>query len=49
HTIKILVNADIASSIPFYKTETEVSYTYLLTETVIVGNIPDKYTVFGGQ
>lgn len=49
HTIKIVVNADIASSIPFYKTETEVSYTYLLTETVIVGNIPDKYTVFGGQ
>lgn len=47
HKITIEVNAHVAGAVPFFKTETNVKYEYILTETVIVGNVPNGYAVLG--
>ncbi len=45
HKIHIRVTAQIAASIPFCRTETEVALDYLLCETLLVGEIPETYAV----
>ncbi|MBQ8688084.1 MAG: sporulation protein YunB [Ruminococcus sp.] len=47
HTILVQVSLHVAGAIPFCKTETDVTYEYLLTETILVGDVPDAYAVFG--
>ncbi len=49
HKIIIEVTVETAAAIPFYKTETEVVYDYLLTETLLVGEVPEGYAVLGGS
>lgn len=47
-THRILLNVDVSVSIllPGFRTETEVSNTFSVAETVIVGTVPDTYTYF---
>ncbi len=47
HKIIIEVNVHVAGAVPFFKTETNVKYEYILTETVLVGNVPNGYAVLG--
>ncbi len=47
HKITIKVTLHVAAAIPFYKTETEIEYEYLLSETLLVGDVPEGYAVFG--
>lgn len=47
HTITIKVTLHAAAAIPFCKTETEIEYEYLLSETLLVGDVPEGYAVFG--
>lgn len=48
HTILVKVTVRAAGAIPFCRTETEVEYEYLLTETILVGDVPESYMTFGG-
>ncbi len=47
HTITIKVTLSVAGAIPFCKTETVVEYEYLLSETLLVGDVPEGYAVLG--
>lgn len=47
HSMRVRVTLHVAGAIPFYQTETDVVYDYLLTEMVLVGDVPDAYAVFG--
>lgn len=40
HSISAVINVYISSSMPLYSFDTEVSFEYLLAESVIVGNVP---------
>lgn len=40
HRISAVITVKISSSMPLYSFETEVSFEYLLAESVIVGNVP---------
>lgn len=47
-THRILLNVDVSVSIllPGFRTSTQVSNTFSVAETVIVGTVPDSYTYF---
>lgn len=47
HTILIKVTLHAAGAIPFCKTEMDVTYEYLLSETILIGDVPESYAVFG--
>ena len=49
HTIQAKVTANIQAAIPFSQTTAEIEYDYLLTETVIVGNVPEFYFEYGSE
>ena len=40
HSISAVITVHMSSSMPLYSFETEVSFEYLLAESVIVGNVP---------
>lgn len=48
HTIRAEVTAEMQAAIPFSRTTAEVTYTCLLSETVIVGTVPESYLEFDG-
>ena len=50
-THRILLNVDVSVSIllPGFRTGTEVSNTFSVAETVIVGTVPDSYTYFNSS
>lgn len=48
HTIRAEVTAEMQAAIPFSRTTAEVTYTCLLSETVIVGTVPESYLQFDG-
>lgn len=48
HTIRAEVTAEIQAAIPFSQTTAQVHYSCLITETVIVGSVPESYLEFGG-
>lgn len=48
HTIRAEVTAKMQAAIPFSRTTAEVTYTCLLSETVIVGTVPESYLEFDG-
>ena len=48
HTIRAEVTAEMQAAIPFSRTTAEVTYTCLLSETVIVGIVPESYLEFDG-
>lgn len=48
HTIYAEVTAEIQAAIPFSKTIVEVSFQYLIAETMILGNVPNTYLEFDG-
>lgn len=41
HRIYAEISANLISSIPLYRFETEESFEFLIAETIIVGNVPD--------
>lgn len=47
HRISAEVTVTLQAAAPFYTTTTHTTFTYLLTETLILGNVPQQYTVFG--
>lgn len=47
HTIRAEVTVHLQAAAPFYRTTTTAAFSYLLTETVIVGTVPESYVVFG--
>lgn len=47
HKILIEINVHVAGAVPFCKTEADIKYEYLLAETVLIGNVPNGYAVFG--
>lgn len=49
HTIRAEVCAEIRAAIPFSDISTDVKYDCLVSETVIVGKIPESYLEFGGS
>ena len=48
HTIRAEVTAEMQAAIPFSRTTAEVTYTCLLSETEIVGTVPESYLEFDG-
>lgn len=48
HTIRAEITAEIRAAIPFSETTANVQYDCLISETVIVGNVPESYLEFGG-
>lgn len=49
HKLLIEVSVHVAGTVPLCRTEADVKYEYLLAETVIMGNVPEKYTVLKGE
>ena len=49
HTIRAEVTAEIQAAIPFSQTTAQVHYSCLITETVIVGSVPESYLEFSGM
>lgn len=49
HTIRAEVTAEIQAAIPFSQTTAQVHYSFLITETVIVGSVPESYLEFSGM
>ena len=47
HKIFVEINVHVAGAVPFFKTEADIKYEYLLAETVLIGNVPNGYAVFG--
>ena len=47
HTIRAEVTITLQAAAPFYRTTTTAQFTYLLTETILVGKVPESYVVFG--
>lgn len=47
HTIRAEVTATIQAAIPFSETTASIHYECLISETVIVGTVPDSYLEFG--
>ncbi|MDD7295266.1 MAG: sporulation protein YunB [Oscillospiraceae bacterium] len=47
HTIRAEVTVTLQAAAPFYRTTTTAQFSYLLTETILVGNVPESYVVFG--
>ncbi len=47
HTIRVEITAEVQAAIPFSKVTATAAYDCLLSETVIVGNVPDSYLEFG--
>ncbi|MBR3933537.1 MAG: sporulation protein YunB [Clostridia bacterium] len=43
HTLKIILDADVALMLPFYDTHTYMQTSAILAQTVISGDIPDYY------
>lgn len=41
HKISALVSAELKSSVPLYSFETKVSFEFLLTESVLIGEVPE--------
>ena len=46
HTIRAEVTAEVQTAIPFAQTTTKTTYACLLSETLIVGTVPDSYMEF---
>lgn len=49
HEIRITVRADATAVIPLYNTHFSVEETYIISNTVIVGEIPESYTSVTGD
>lgn len=49
HSIRAEVTAEIRAAIPFSETITTATYECLISETVIVGTVPESYLEFGGK
>ena len=47
HTIRADVTITLQAAAPFYRTTTTAQFSYLLTETILVGKVPESYVVFG--
>ena len=47
HTIRAEVTITLQAAAPFYRTTTTAQFSYLLTETILVGKVPESYVVFG--
>jgi sporulation protein YunB len=47
HTIRAEITVTLQAAAPFYQTTTTAQFSYLLTETILVGNVPESYVVFG--
>lgn len=47
HTIRAVVTVEITAAIPFSETDVSATYDCLLSETVLVGRVPDAYLEFG--
>ena len=47
HTIRAEITAEIRAAIPFSEVTADATYDCLLSETVIVGNVPESYLEFG--
>lgn len=45
HAIYAEVSVRMSAAIPFYQAETEVTYEYLLAETLLMGDVPETYTI----
>lgn len=48
HRIVLTVNVSVSILLPGFQTATQVSGTYVVAETVIVGSVPESYTYFHG-
>lgn len=46
HTIHADVTTEICATIPFSKVTTTVQFSYYLSETILVGDVPDSYLAF---
>lgn len=49
HTIRVVATAEITAAIPFSKTTVTTDYEYLLSETILVGSVPESYLEFHGN
>ncbi len=49
HTIRAVVTAEITAAIPFSETTVTTEYDCLISETILVGRVPDAYLEFGGE
>lgn len=49
HTICADVTAEIRAAIPFSETSTTVQFSYLISETILVGDVPNSYLEFNGS
>ena len=47
HTIRAEVKAEVQAAALFSRTTAEVTFQYLIAETMIVGNVPETYLEFG--
>ncbi len=47
HTIYANVTAEIRAAIPFSETTATVEFSYLITETILVGDVPKSYLSLG--
>lgn len=48
HRVVLYVDVGVSVLLPGFRTATEVSGSYVVAETVIVGSVPDNYTYFSG-
>ncbi len=49
HRIRVVVTADLTAAIPFSETEVSTVYDCLISETVLVGRVPDAYLEIAGD
>lgn len=48
HRVVLYVDVGVSILLPGFRTTTEVSGSYVVAETVIVGGVPENYTYFNG-